>query len=246
MKIRQRFGSVYDERPYPQKIKALIIHCATHSAEDMIDLLNERKLSAHYVIGGDGIIWQLVAEGKRAWHAGISSWREMENLNHYSIGIELSSPTMGQNGYPEQQIKSLIKLCRQIMRHYQIKKVNVAAHSDIAPTRKPDPGKAFPWHYLASKGIGLWYDLADAVKVAENDVAKLLQIIGYDTHDLPAASYAFCRHFVPQEVAIWDDISELCEKIYPQDFVLPEKYLPILKACAYKYAQNRQILSADF
>jgi len=240
MKIRQKFIPIYDERPFPQKIKALIIHCATHPAEEMIDLLSERKLSAHYVIDSDGSIWQLVAEGKRAWHAGVSRWHAMENLNHYSIGIELSSPTMGQNGYPPQQIKSLLQLCRQIMRHYQIKKVNVVGHSDVAPTRKPDPGKTFPWQYLAKKGIGLWYDLADADKIAENDVEKLLQTIGYDTGNLPAASYAFCRHFVPQAVATWDNINALCQEIYPPDFVLPAEYLPILKACAYRFAKNNR------
>mgnify|MGYP002869605075 CR=1 FL=1 len=118
MKIRQRFGSVYDERPYPQKIKALIIHCATHPAEDMIDLLNERKLSAHYVIGGDGIIWQLVAEGKRAWHAGISSWREMENLNHYPIVInntEYDEESLFINTCPSSDVNVLAKYCMNLM-----------------------------------------------------------------------------------------------------------------------------------
>lgn len=226
-----------DERP--AKIKALVLHCSKYGANEMVEILQENQLSSHYIIDTDGSIVQCVAENKRAWHAGVSKWRGRENLNHYSIGIELSSATMGQSEYPKKQIKAAVKLCRQIIKHYQIPKVNVVAHSDIAPIRKPDPGKMFPWQYLAKKGIGLWYDINDAAKVEENDVIKLLEMIGYDTSNPAAASYAFCRHFAGQEVAEQDDIKKLIENVYPPEFVLPEKYVPILKACAYKYAKKR-------
>ena len=239
-RIIQQFLPYFDERPQqPQEIKALVLHCSAYSAPDMIKVLEERELSSHYIIDTEGKIYQLVSEKKRAWHAGQSWWRGMHMLNQYSVGIELSSPDMGQSDYAAKQIRTLLKLSRQIIRHYQIPATNVVAHSDIAPTRKPDPGKSFPWQYLASKGVGLWYDLRDAAKVAENDVATLLQRIGYDTSNLAAASYAFCRHFASQAVSEIADIKSLEENVFPPDFVLPDEYLPILKACAYRYRLKR-------
>ncbi|MBQ7633563.1 MAG: N-acetylmuramoyl-L-alanine amidase [Alphaproteobacteria bacterium] len=237
MKVIREFLPYFDERPHGAKVRALVLHCSAHSAADMIEVLRERELSSHYIIDTDGKVLQLVSEKKRAWHAGQSKWRGMKMLNQYSVGIELSSPTLGQQKYADLQIKSLIKLSRQIINHYQIPAVNVVAHSDIAPTRKPDPGLAFPWQYLASKGIGLWYDANDAAKVATNDVEELLRIIGYEVNDLAAASYAFCRHFVPQSVATDNDVNHLIDNVFPPDFVLPKAYLPVLQACAYKYSR---------
>lgn len=238
--IIRQFLPYFDERPQqPPEIKALVLHCSAYSAPDMIKVLEERELSSHYIIDTEGKIYQLVPEKKRAWHAGQSWWRGMHMLNQYSVGIELSSPDMGQSDYAAKQIRTLLKLSRQIIRHYQIPATNVVAHSDIAPTRKPDPGKSFPWQYLATKGVGLWYDLSDAAKVEENDVAKLLRCIGYDTNNLAAASYAFCRHFAPQAVSEIADIKSLEENVFPPDFVLPDEYLSILKACAYRYGLKR-------
>lgn len=221
--------------PRSHKIRTLVLHCSVHQPQEMIKVLDERQLSAHFVIGTDGEIFQLVPQALRAWHAGESFWRGMSNLNHWSIGIELSSPLMGQSPYPDRQLNSLINLSRQIIRHYQIPATNVVAHSDVAPTRKPDPGKAFPWQYLAQKGVGCWYDLADAQKIKETSAAVLLKQIGYDVKNLPAAAYAFCRHFIPELVATEDNIDTLLEQIYPPEFELPPQYLPILQACAYRY-----------
>lgn len=240
-KIIKEFLPIFDERK-SKRIDTLVIHCCAYNANDMIEVMKERNVSSHYIVEENGSIFQLVSEKKRAWHAGLSNWRSRDNLNHYSVGIELQSSSMGQDGYSVKQINSLIVLAKQIISHYQIPLYNVVAHSDIAPTRKPDPGAEFPWKYMAQKGVGLWYDLSDSVKVTENNVEKLLRLIGYDTTDLPAASYAFCRHFIPQEIKRLDTLDEVIENVYPSDFVLPEKYLPILKACAYKYgkANNRR------
>ncbi|MBR1825480.1 MAG: N-acetylmuramoyl-L-alanine amidase [Alphaproteobacteria bacterium] len=237
MKIIREFLPYFDERPIGAKVKALVLHCSAHSARGMIEVLRERELSSHYIIDLDGTVFKLVSEKKRAWHAGQSKWRGMNMLNQYSVGIEISSLSLGQTEYASAQLESLIKLSRQIIRHYQIPMVNVVAHSDIAPTRKPDPGLAFPWQYLAQKGAGAWYDLSDAAKVTENDVMTLLQIIGYDVIDLAAASYAFCRHFIPQAITVDNDVNHLVENVYPTDFVFPPEYLPILKAVAYKYGK---------
>lgn len=228
----------WNERPKKTRIKSVVLHCSTHEGVPMIKLLKKLHLSAHFVIGTDGRIFQLVPEEKRAFHAGVSRWRNMENLNHYSIGIELSAPKMGQTAYPEVQIKAAIRLCCDLMRRYDIPAANVVAHSDVAPTRKPDPGIMFPWQRFADSGIGLWYDIRNADRVGENNTAVLLRQIGYDTRNLAAASYAFCRHFLPQLVATENDITKLITQVYPQDFVLPDEYLPVLKACAYAFTKS--------
>ena len=224
----------FNERP--AKISALVLHCSAYDSKDMIEVLEKEELSAHYVVGLNGDVTQLVPEEKRAWHAGISSWREFNNLNHNSIGIEISSMSMGQEPYSERQINSLIELCQGIIARHHIPVRNVVGHSDIAPTRKPDPGAAFPWQKLAENGIGLWYDLNDAEKVKESNPEILLQKIGYNTENSAAAMCAFCRHFIPQEVAINPDIHDLLQHPYSEDFSLPEKYLPILKACCASFS----------
>ncbi len=228
----------WNERPKKCAVKAIVLHCSAQEGVPMIKLLRKLHLSSHFVIGSDGRIFQPVPEAKRAFHAGVSSWRGMNNLNHYSIGIELSSSSMGEEAYTPQQLASARSLCLDLIRRYNIPAQNIVAHSDIAPTRKPDPGKAFPWQQFAQYGIGLWYDLNDAGKVAENDVEKLLRQIGYNTDNLPAASYAFCRHFLPELVAKQHDTHRIITDIYPENFVLPKEYLPHLKACAYKFSKR--------
>lgn len=232
--MRTHILPYFNERP--TKISALVLHCSAYDSKDMIEVLEKEELSAHYVVGLNGDVTQLVPEEKRAWHAGISSWREFNNLNHNSIGIEISSMSMGQEPYSERQINSLIELCQGIIARHHIPVRNVVGHSDIAPTRKPDPGAAFPWQKLAENGIGLWYDLNDAEKVKESNPEILLQKIGYNTENPAAAMYAFCRHFIPQEVAINPDIHDLLQHPYSEDFSLPEKYLPILKACCASFS----------
>lgn len=232
--MRTHILPYFNERP--AKISALVLHCSAYDSKDMIEVLEKEELSAHYVVGLNGDVTQLVPEEKRAWHAGISSWREFNNLNHNSIGIEISSMSMGQEPYSERQINSLIELCQGIIARHHIPVRNVVGHSDIAPTRKPDPGAAFPWQKLAENGIGLWYDLNDAEKVKESNPEILLQKIGYNTENPAAAIYAFCRHFIPQEVAINPDIHDLLQHPYSEDFSLPEKYLPILKACCASFS----------
>lgn len=232
--MRTHILPYFNERP--AKISALVLHCSAYDSKDMIEVLEKEELSAHYVVGLNGDVTQLVPEEKRAWHAGISSWREFNNLNHNSIGIEISSMSMGQEPYSERQINSLIELCQGIIARHHIPVRNVVGHSDIAPTRKPDPGAAFPWQKLAENGIGLWYDLNDAEKVKESNPEILLQKIGYNTENSAAAMCAFCRHFIPQEVAINPDIHDLLQHPYPEGFALDEKYLPILKACCASFS----------
>jgi N-acetylmuramoyl-L-alanine amidase len=120
----------------------------------------EAKVSSHYVVRESGEIVQLVAEDRRAWHAGVSRWRDWSGLNARSIGIEIANP--GHDGgcspFPDVQIDAVIALCRDIATRWPVPRDQVLAHSDIAPLRKQDPGEWFPWARLASAGVGLWVD----------------------------------------------------------------------------------------
>ena len=236
LQIIQKPSKFWNERPQGAAIKAVVLHCSAYTPPAMLKVLNEKQLSAHYIIGASGKIWQLVPEEKRAWHARAGSWREMENLNHYSIGIELSSPSMGQEPYRQAQIKALLELLQDITARHKIPAANIIAHSDMAPTRKPDPGLAFAWQTLAAAGFGLWYNLNDASKIGTADIDTLLRQIGYDTTDSAAAQYAFCRHFLPELVEKIADKDELIEHVYPPHFALPPQYLPHLQAVAYAYS----------
>lgn len=218
------------------KIDMLVLHCLAFDAKQGIESFRQAEVSAHYLIDEHGKIFHLVDNEKCAWHAGKSYWQGRESLNKNSIGIELCSPTLGQRCYDKRQIYSLIRLCRCLMRRYHICSQNVVGHSDIAPTRKPDPGKSFPWQYLARHGICTWLNLKHAPLVSETDELKMLAKIGYDTTNLLAAKYAFCRHFMPQAVPEEKDIHRLLEQPYADNLLIDEaKFLDVLKAVYYQY-----------
>jgi N-acetylmuramoyl-L-alanine amidase len=104
----------------------------------------------------------MVPDLYEAWHAGVSSWKNYKFLNKHSIGIEISNPGHDYNykKFSEKQIQSLIKLSQFLIKKYRINKKNILGHSDIAPTRKKDPGEKFPWKYFAKLGIGNWHSLS--------------------------------------------------------------------------------------
>lgn len=123
----------------------------------------EAEVSAHYMVWEDGRITQLVDEGKRAWHAGVSSWQGQQDLNSRSIGIEIVNgghdfplPDGSLPPYPRPQIHALLDLVHDILGRHDIPATRILGHSDIAPLRKQDPGEHFPWERLARAGIGLW------------------------------------------------------------------------------------------
>ncbi len=112
------------------------------------------EVSAHYLIGRCGKIWQLVAEEARAWHAGQSSWQGKGDVNSRSIGIELDND--GASPFSRPQIEALEWLLAQILERWKIPASGVIAHSDVAPERKSDPGPRFDWRGLALAGLALW------------------------------------------------------------------------------------------
>jgi N-acetylmuramoyl-L-alanine amidase len=176
-------------------------------------------VSAHYVVLEDGRIVQCVPEAKRAWHAGVSYWAGEEDINSCSIGIEIAN--RGHDwGYPEfplRQIAAVIALCRGIMLRRKIASHRVLAHSDVAPSRKRDPGEKFPWHSLANSGVGHWVQPApimrgEALKIGaiNEDVRDLQQALAKYGYGVPVSGKfdeatmevvtAFQRHFRPARV----------------------------------------------
>ena len=158
------FSPNFDERKTP--VEMLVLHyTGMKTAKEALDRLRDpaAKVSAHYVIDENGSIYSLVAEDKRAWHAGVSSWNGKTDINSRSVGIEIVNPghEFGYHPFADVQIQSVIDLSKEIIKRHSILIENIVGHSDVAPTRKPDPGKAFFWKALAEQGIGFWYDSHD-------------------------------------------------------------------------------------
>ncbi|MGE5547196.1 MAG: N-acetylmuramoyl-L-alanine amidase [Solirubrobacterales bacterium] len=163
----------------------------------------EAKVSSHYLIEEDGTVFALVPESERAWHAGAGSWRGHTDVNSRSIGIELVNPghEFGYRPFPAAQIDALIRLCVRTLARHPIPARNVVAHSDIAPTRKQDPGELFPWERLKGYGIGLWpFDGVERAAVPIDKLLRMLERWGYDVTAPDAAIAAFQRHFRPERV----------------------------------------------
>ena len=152
-----------------KNIKYLVFHYTgmkseTRAINRLID--ESSKVSCHYLIKRNGSIILMVPETYVAWHAGISFWKNQKNLNKNSIGIEITNKghQFGYQKYSKNQILSLIRLSKYIIKKYRISKTNILGHSDIAFNRKKDPGEKFPWQYLSTKGIGFWHKITDDLK----------------------------------------------------------------------------------
>lgn len=190
-------SSNFNDRLLP--IDMILIHyTGMKSAKEALErlCLPESQVSAHYVIGEDGKIYALVDEDKRAWHAGVSCWKNERDTNSRSIGIELVNPghEFGYRPFPETQINATVELVKDIVARRNIKPSLILGHSDVAPARKTDPGELFPWSLLAKENLGIW---TDAFEETSKSCEEMLQSIGYDVSDLTAALTAFQRHFCP-------------------------------------------------
>ncbi len=229
----------YEQRPSPnhgqrvgmRPVDILLLHyTGMESEEGALAWLTsaESQVSAHYLVGENGRIVQMVDEASRAWHAGEAFWAGETDINSRSIGIEIANPghAFGYRGFPAVQIMAVIALCRDIITRHPIPPERVLAHSDVAPARKDDPGELFPWGELNVAGIGHWVmpELVVAgpqLAVGDSgpDVANLKQRLrdyGYglgaesDFDDETAAVVrAFQRHFRPALVDGIADVSTL-------------------------------------
>jgi N-acetylmuramoyl-L-alanine amidase len=203
-----------------RKPNFVILH---HTAQNSCELTlktfttDKSKVSAHYLICKDGSVHHLLNDYMRAWQAGISKWGNATDINSLSIGIELDNN--GFEPFSTEQINSLMDVLTMLKKKYNIPAANFIGHSDVAPGRKVDPNRYFPWEPLADKGFGLWFDTTCIVAPDNFDTLQALRIIGYDLKNPKAAVQSFKLHFVQGDSL--DFLTESDKKIL---YVLSQKY----------------------
>ncbi len=171
----------------------------------------QAKVSCHLLIDEDGLVYRLVADHLRAWHAGVSYWRGERDLNSLSIGIELVNPghEHGYRSFPDPQVQSLCTVLSALMDRHGIPPTGVLGHSDIAPLRKEDPGELFPWAVLAAQGLAVAPPETLPLPTGPGDDVDLraaARAVGFEApEDIPEAQHlairtAAQRRLTPQEV----------------------------------------------
>lgn len=214
--------------------KYIILHYTALDHDKSVRVLTTQAVSSHYLVNdtADADIYQLVDENKRAYHAGVSSWRKDLTLNDTSIGIEIVN--MGFKTidgkkvfaeFPEFQVKKVAALVKDIADRYQIPATNILAHSDIAPTRKQDPGPQFPWKKLYDDyGLGMWYD--EAVKqtffgqiVPEEWSVKINDAVFIKNVQLGLKQFGYAVN----DTGVWDDVTRRTLEAFQYHF-RPQNY----------------------
>jgi len=153
-----------------------------------------REVSAHYLIGRDGVSHALVPEEKRAWHAGAGEWRGRGDINSRSIGIELDND--GFSPFSAPQMDALEELLEGVLSRWSIPANGVIGHSDMAPGRKIDPGPRFDWQRLARRGLSIWPDRA-APKQEPAQFARDARAFGYPEIEGDLLLATFRKRFRP-------------------------------------------------
>ena len=213
----------HDERRDGRAPEIILLHyTGMQNAQQALNRLCSRnsKVSSHYFVFEDGRIVQSVQESRRAWHAGESHWAGETDINSASIGVEIANPghDFDYPDFPSRQIAAVIALCRGIVARRGIRPDRVLAHSDVAPSRKRDPGEKFPWRLLADSGIGEWVtpsritdkgpslalgqtsDDVRGLQIALADFGYGLQVTGTFDETTRDVVTAFQRHFRPANV----------------------------------------------
>lgn len=177
-----KINTTYTATSQDSRVQFLIIHFTTVNLPASLKTLTQGPVSSHYLVSErqgsvPATVYQLVDENRRAYHAGVSSWKGTTALNASSIGIEIvnlggqkAANGLGLNfqDFEPEQIDRVVELVKQIVVRHQIKPERILGHSDIAPTRKNDPGPKFPWKRLADEGLIPW---PEAKAVAERKAA---------------------------------------------------------------------------
>lgn len=206
--VRDRPSPNHGPRPGNGVVDMLVLHyTGMADAAAALDRLCDpaAEVSAHYLIERDGTVHRMVAEDRRAWHAGRSWWQGTTDVNGRSIGIELENPghDWGYLPFPEPQMAALEALAAAILGRHPIPAHRVVGHSDVAPRRKIDPGELFDWPRLARAGIGRWppaLDGGDGRAPDPQEALRLLGLVGYELDDPAATVAAFQRRWRPVRV----------------------------------------------
>jgi N-acetylmuramoyl-L-alanine amidase len=179
----------------------LILHFTTINNKLSIEVLTRGAVSSHYLVTEpeDGVppkIYQFVPDHRRAFHAGVSSWKGAAGLNASSIGIEIVNRGYYDTkegrvwvDFPKEQIDLVIELVKKIVKEHDIRPDRILGHSDIAPGRKNDPGPKFPWKRFADEGIIPWPDEA-MVKVKLAEFEKQLPDVAWFQEKLNAHGFS--------------------------------------------------------
>ncbi len=173
----------------------VVLHyTAMGCAKDALDTLcnPDNEVSAHYLIGRDGRVVQMVEDAARAWHAGAGRWAGCNDINSRSIGIELDND--GFSPFSAVLMDALEELLAGIMSRWDIPAHHVIAHSDLAPLRKSDPGARFDWRRLALRGLSVW-----PAEGEDSPLSESLEALGYDLSEFgrEACLHAFRLRFAP-------------------------------------------------
>ncbi len=198
--MRQFPSPNHGERVGGQRPRLIVLHYtalpdAAASRARLCDPVHE--VSAHWLVDLDGRAQALVDESRRAWHAGVGSWGSVTDVNSASIGIELQN--IGHAPFPEPQMAGLERLLAAIFARWSLGPRAVIGHSDLAPTRKSDPGPHFDWRRLALGGLSVWPEVSGGEPAA--DLADAFQTaalaFGYPKADLATLLHAFRLRFRP-------------------------------------------------
>ncbi|WP_292935837.1 N-acetylmuramoyl-L-alanine amidase [Noviherbaspirillum sp.] len=162
----------YSSVSQDSRVRYVILHYTEGDFPRALSILTRGSVSSHYLISDHPpAIYQLVDEGRRAYHAGFSAWNNDAQLNFSSIGIELVNPGYQDTpqgrvffAYPPEQIALLIGLLKQIVARQHVTPDHILGHNEIAPQRKSDPGPMFPWQQLAQAGLIRWPDAAQVAQ----------------------------------------------------------------------------------
>jgi N-acetylmuramoyl-L-alanine amidase len=193
--------SSYTAASQDSRAQYLIIHFTASDFPSALKTLTEGAVSSHYLVRDEPpTIYRLVDESRRAYHAGVSSWKGQTALNAASIGIEIVNlgdrPGPGgivYDDFPRPQIDAVVALVKWIVARHEIRPDRILGHSDIAPQRKVDPGPKFPWKRLADEGLIAW---PDAAQVAQKRAGyeKSLPDIDWFQDRLAAHGFAVPRN----------------------------------------------------
>lgn len=161
----KKFDDFFTKSTKMRPIDYLVLHhIEANSVNDAIFELEKHEVSAHFIVGEDGKIFELVDENDIAHHAGVSFWKGDESLNKNSIGIEFVNSSPFTKKFSQEQMISAVMLCKYLKAKYRIHNSNIVAHSDIAYKdnfldRKQDPSHFFDWKFLALNLVGIYPDV---------------------------------------------------------------------------------------